>query len=61
MAEMDWWRVGQKLAGEKSKGGGTVELESRRDLAMATPRKGFPFYSSTEMQRSSQPTRVGTS
>jgi hypothetical protein len=28
-------------------------------LAMATPRKGFPFYSGT--QRSSQPTEVGTS
>jgi hypothetical protein len=39
-AKMDWWRVGQKLAGEKNKGGGTVELESRRDLAMATLRKG---------------------
>jgi hypothetical protein len=28
---------------------------------MATPREGFPFYISTEMQRSSQPTKVGTS
>jgi hypothetical protein len=25
------------------KSGGTVELENRRDLAMATPREGFPF------------------
>jgi hypothetical protein len=28
---------------EKNKSGGTVELESRRDLAMATLREGFPF------------------
>jgi hypothetical protein len=30
-------------------------------LAIATSWKGFPFYTSTEMQRSSQPTEVGTS
>jgi hypothetical protein len=45
----------------KIKSGGTVELENRRDLPIATPRKGFPFYTSTETQRSSQPTEVGTS
>jgi hypothetical protein len=28
---------------EKNKSGGTVELESGRDLAMATLREGFPF------------------
>jgi hypothetical protein len=27
----------------ENKSGDTVELESRRDLAMATPGKGFPF------------------
>jgi hypothetical protein len=32
-----------------------------RDLAIATPREGFPFYTPTETQRSSQPTEVGTS
>jgi hypothetical protein len=37
-----------KLAGGETKSGGTVELESRRDLAMATQREGFPFYTSTE-------------
>jgi hypothetical protein len=32
-----------KLAGEENKSGDTVGLESRRDLAMAIPRKGFSF------------------
>jgi hypothetical protein len=32
-----------KLAEGENKSGGTVELESRGDLAMSTPRKGFPF------------------
>jgi hypothetical protein len=50
-----------KTSRRENKSGGTVELESRRDLAMATSRKGFPFYSSKETQRSSQPTEVGTS
>jgi hypothetical protein len=60
-AGMGLWKVGQKLAGGENKSGSTVELESRWDLAMATQREGFPFYTSTEMQRSSQPTEVGTS
>jgi hypothetical protein len=50
-----------KLAGGENKSDNIVELESRRDLAMATPRDGFPLYTSTETQRSSQPTTVGTS
>jgi hypothetical protein len=37
-----------KLAEGENKSGDIVELESRRDLAIATPREGFPFYSSTE-------------
>jgi hypothetical protein len=45
----------------KNKSGGTIELENKRDLAIATPRKGFPFYTSMETQRSSQPTEAGTS
>jgi hypothetical protein len=50
-----------KLAGGENKSGDTVELESKRDLVMATTREGFPLYTSTETQRSSQPTEVGTS
>jgi hypothetical protein len=46
--KMGWWWVGQKLAGWKNKSGGSVELESRQDLAMATSREGFLFYTSTE-------------
>jgi hypothetical protein len=45
-----------KLAGEKNKSGDTVEFESGRDLAIATPREGFPFYSSTE--RNDHPNRL---
>jgi hypothetical protein len=45
-----------KLAGRKNKDGDTIELESRRDLAMATPRKGFSFYSPTE--RNGRPNRL---
>jgi hypothetical protein len=37
-----------KLAEGENKSGGTVELEIWRDLAIATPREGFPFYSLTE-------------
>jgi hypothetical protein len=32
-----------KTSRRENKSGDTVELESRRDLAMATPRKGFSF------------------
>jgi hypothetical protein len=46
-----------KLAEGESKSGDTVKFESRRDLAMATPREGFPFYSSTE--RNGHPNRLG--
>jgi hypothetical protein len=46
-----------KLAEGESKSGDTVKFESRRDLAMATPREGFPFYSSTE--RNGDPNRLG--
>jgi hypothetical protein len=37
-----------KTSHSENKSDGTVELENRRYLAMATPRKGFPFYNSTE-------------
>jgi hypothetical protein len=50
-----------KTSQGENKSGDTVELENKRDLAIATPQKGFPFYTSTETQRSSQPTEVGTS
>jgi hypothetical protein len=40
----------------ENKSGGNVELESKRDLAMAAPREGFPFYSSTE--RNGHPNRL---
>jgi hypothetical protein len=50
-----------KLAEGENKSGDTAKFESRRDLAMATPREGFSFYSSTETQRSSQPSEVGAS
>jgi hypothetical protein len=36
-----------KLAEGENKSGDTAKFESRRDLAMETPREGFPFYSST--------------
>jgi hypothetical protein len=49
-----------KLAGGKNKSGDTVEPESRRDLAMATPRKDFSFLYPNGTQRSSQLTEVGT-
>jgi hypothetical protein len=45
----------------ENKRGSTVELEIWRDLAVATPRDGFPFYTPTDTQRSSQLTEVGTS
>jgi hypothetical protein len=32
-----------EIAVGKNKSGDIVELESRRDLAMATPQKGFSF------------------
>jgi hypothetical protein len=51
--------LAKKLAEGENKSCDTVELESRRDLAMATPQECFPFYTSTEMQRSSQPIEVG--
>jgi hypothetical protein len=37
-----------KTSQSENKSDDTIELENRRDLAMATPRKGFPFYNSTE-------------
>jgi hypothetical protein len=37
------------------------QARKQRDLVMATLRKGFPFYTSTETQRLSQSTEVGTS
>jgi hypothetical protein len=52
--------VGWPKTSRRDKSGGTVELENRRDLAMATPREGFPFYTSTKTQRSSQLAEVGT-
>jgi hypothetical protein len=45
-----------KLAGGENKSGDTAKFDSRRDLAMATPREGFPFYSLTE--RSGHPNRL---
>jgi hypothetical protein len=46
-----------KLAEGENKSGDTDKFESRRDLAIATPREGFPFYSSTE--RNGHPNRLG--
>jgi hypothetical protein len=46
-----------KLAEGENKSGDTDKFESRRDLAMATPREGFPFYSSTE--RNNHPNHLG--
>jgi hypothetical protein len=40
----------------KIESGGNVGLENMRDLAMATPREGFPFYSSVE--RNGHPNRL---
>jgi hypothetical protein len=37
-----------KTSQSENKSDDTVERENRRDLAMATPRKGFHFYNSTE-------------
>jgi hypothetical protein len=37
-----------KTSRGENQSGDNAELESRRDLAMATSWKGFPFYSSTE-------------
>jgi hypothetical protein len=47
-----WW----PKTSRRDKSGGTVELEIWQDLAMATPREGFPFYSSTE--RNDHPNRL---
>jgi hypothetical protein len=56
--DKDWASGGlKKTSRRENKRGDSVELESRRDLAMATPRKGFPFYSSTE--RNGHPNRLG--
>jgi hypothetical protein len=35
-----------KLDEGENKSNDNVKLESRRDLALATPQKGFPFYNS---------------
>jgi hypothetical protein len=45
-----------KTSRRENKSGDTVELESKRDLAMATLQEGFPLYSPTE--RNGHPNRL---
>jgi hypothetical protein len=55
-ARQEWANSRLAKIAEESKSGDTVELESKRDLAMATPQKVFPFYSPTK--RNDHPNRL---
>jgi hypothetical protein len=56
---MGWWRVGQKLAGGRTKSNGDVELKRRRDLVMLTPQESFPFMPPWDCNGHLEPSQVG--